>query len=901
MKSFILDKSSPLESISLMGGKARNLYLMDTQNIRIPTWFCLSIHLFEKYYESIAERVNVLLNEIDNKNANNSKEISEKIKSLFKSISLSDADIKLILDPIDETKYYAVRSSALGEDGSNHSYAGQLSSFLYIKKGLILERIIDCWASAYTDRILQYNSINNIPNDALKVSVIIQEMVHSKKSGVMFSVNPLMTKEFTDEAVITAGYGVGEGIVADLVETDTYTYNRVKKDITNSDYTKKLKMIVMGENGGTIENQVPSSLQNRSVLNHQEISKLVGTGTILYRFFGHEVDVEWAIDEEGKIYFTQVRPITTLGKSLNKPMFFLDNSNVVESFPGVNTPWTLSIIRDVYSEVFTNAVRRLGINKKSIKNNEVSLNHLIASHKGHVFYNLTHWYDMMRLVPFTEKYIQVWEEMLGVDKNEYSEKKNDLFKNVFINPLRFLWVLMHFLFTFLTLDFTLKKLDKKLNTIFLNFWAQEKSGAFFKYEPHEYILKIESFKKSVFKNWDLTLINDIYAFVFTSITKWILKKSKVESVENTFNDLMYGVSGMDSVAPVKSMVDMAILVRDNEQLREKINSLLFTQTPYIKALVDNKEELKFRKMFLSHIEKYGDRGMEELKLETVTFRENPLLLMKMVLEYSDSNLMNIGRSIDSSKRIAAENLMSKVLFKHPIKKIMFSFSLKMAKRSINYRENFRLHRSRAYGIVRRLSNSIGESLQKRDLLDDARDIYFLDYYCVFNFSHAISFEKDLKSQMVRNKKLYESYLSLKVGSKYQYNGNRFIQVEEKQLETKGKLTGSPCSSGKVRGRALVVDDINTFNKSARVESDRILVAPMTDPGWVFLMTISKGLIVEKGSILSHTAIIGRELGIPTIVGVKNATKMIKDGDLIEINGDTGTIEILDNSLGDLNE
>jgi len=326
-----------------------------------------------------------------------------------------------------------------------------------------------------------------------------------------------------------------------------------------------------------------------------------------------------------------------------------------------------------------------------------------------------------------------------------------------------------------------------------------------------------------------------------------------------------------------------------------------TKTPYIKSLVDNKEELKFRKVFINHIDKFGDRGMEELKLETITFREDPVLLIQMVLEYSESNLLKIGEEVDDSKRKIAEDKLSKILLKHPIKKILFPLILKMAKRSINYRENFRLHRSRAYGIVRRLSISLGECLKTRKLIDNSKDIFFLDYDSLSHFSHAISFQESLKSQIKTNKELYNSYLGKEVAGKYHFNGKSFEEVEEKPIDLKAQLIGSPCSSGKVRGLALVVNDINTFNKNEKIESGRILVAPMTDPGWVFLMTISKGLIVEKGSILSHTAIIGRELGIPTIVGVKNATKLIKDGDLIEINGDTGSIEILDNSLGDLNE
>jgi len=895
MKSFILDKNSPLELISQMGGKAKNLYLMETQKINIPSWFSLSTEIYDKYFQQYEERISLLLSASDLKDLDSLNSLSLKINDLFKTIKLDDHEKKLILDRIDEKKFYAVRSSALGEDGTASSYAGQLSSFLYIQKNDIINSIIDCWSSAFTARIIQYNSINNIDYFALKVGVIIQEMVDSKKSGVMFTVNPMLSDDFTDEAVITAGYGVGEGIVADLVETDTYTYNRIKKSITKKEFSTKTKMIVMGKKGGTVEKTVPSSLQKRSVLNNNEISKLVGFGTILYRFYGHEVDIEWAIDDKGELFFTQARPITTLGSSFGKPIFFLDNSNVVESFPGVNTPWTLSIIRDVYTEVFTNAVKRLGISSSKINHNKIALNHLIGSYKGRVFYNLTHWYTMMRLVPYTERYIKVWEEMLGVESSELSISKTSKLKAVLINPIEFSWVCLKFSYTFVTLDYSLGRLDKKLRKNFKTFWKEESTGAFYKYEPHQYIQHIEKFKLEIFQNWDLTLVNDIYAFVFTSFSKWLLKGCKIENIDNFFNDLMFGVSGMDSVAPVKSMARMSDLIRNDELLKKKLEALVLTNTPYIKSLTDGENELSFRKLFNHHIDEFGDRGVEELKLETKTYREDPIELMKMVLEYSKSNIQGLSGNTESTRREAAESILKKELLKHPVKKVLFPFILKMAKRSINYRENFRLHRSRAYGIVRRLTNLLGDSLVKRDLINSRDDIYLLDYYSLFHTTHAISYDQSLKEQVERNRELKSEYLKLSTSEKYTYSGKQFQKVESDSFLTSESLSGSACSSGKVRGRALVVENIDTFNKESTIEGDCILVAPMTDPGWVFLMTISKGLVVEKGSILSHTAIIGRELGIPTIVGVKNATKRIKTGDFIEIDGDSGKINILGES------
>lgn len=884
----VLDKNSPLSSLALMGGKAKNLYIMESHNFSVPDWCCISSDVFSYFFDQIKKDIIPLIDSIDINDLNKIQNISSRVSELFDQVVFPKEIIEQTLKKLGEYQYFAVRSSALSEDGDKSSFAGQLSTFLYVKEIDLEKYIKSCWASIFSARALQYNLVNGIDISDQKVAVIIQKMIDSEKSGVLFSVDPTMSTNFYHKTVINAGYGLGEGIVTDKVETDLYIYDLNDKKIIKSEYSEKKTRLIMGENGGLKEDNVPSNLTNASVLNHKNISELVSTSTLLSKYYDHEIDMEWAYDSSGKLYITQVRPITTLTKSFIQNEVIIDNSNVVESFPGVNTPWTISIIRDVYKTVFSNASARIGISKNKIDKHSYVFQHLIASYKGRVFYNLTNWYAMMRLVPYTEKYIKVWERMLGITRSSLSMKKKQLVESLFYNPFRVLVILSKITWIFLKLDKYLSKLDRKLKKNFHEVWQKKQSGLYLGYGPSDFMIEIEEFKQTVFTDWDITLINDIYAFVCTATTKRILKKLKIENVDNFFNDLLYGISGMESVAPVKSIVAMALIVKEDEQLKENLIGLIKANESNINILNTTVNEINFVKLFKYHLNEFGDRGVEELKLETITHREDPVLLLDMIIQYAQAPIESLASDQNDGRRFKATKELNKKLLRHPMLKLLMPFFQKMAIRSINYRENFRLHRARGYGVVRMLTNELGNKLQNLDLIDDNRDIYYLDYDELFRATHALEFSNDLKQLVNVRKKVFHSYEREQAAFRYKFDSKSFYPFEENIQETED-LVGQACSSGIVEGEVIVIDDVKEIGEDASLVANKILVAKMTDPGWVYLMTVSKGLIVEKGSILSHTAIIGRELGIPTIVGVKKVTQKLKTGDRIKMDGQTGKI------------
>lgn len=870
----LIDVNSEWEFLDQVGGKAFNLYLMDQSGARVPRWFAISCHQFNYYYAELKSAILEEIKKVSLSDLNSLRACAQKIEDMFLEIELDESFFNEIEKRLNPELSYSVRSSAKGEDGDQNSFAGQLATFLNCK-GIeeVRMAIKKVWASVFSERNIQYRILNEI-HSAPEVGVIIQELIEVKSSGVMFTAHPLLTDDYLDQIVINAGYGLGEGIVSDTVEVDTYVYSKRKRAVIEHQHGEKTKMVVANKTKtGTYISDVDPAKKTASVLNRSQIFELVKLGLQLEELFKTQQDIEWCIDEQGTLYLTQTRPITTLLKGTDKLDFLFDNSNIVESFPGVNTPWTLGQVKDIYRIAFKRTCLRLGFGRNKINENSFLFASLLALYRGRVYLNLTHWSAMMRLVPFTDRYVKAWEESLGV-KTVAGDSRPEYLRDLFRAIIVFSKIIFYLIF----LGPILRRLDRVQRETFDQFWRDEPQ--FKALTPAEAINELESFKAKIFENSEFTLINDIFAFSFTSFTKELIKKYSDLDPDQTFNSLLLGQQSMDSVKPLNSIRQLVKLRFDSEELDGVLRQTIKQENLPLKMIAKAQGGQTFLNYFFDHIDSYGDRGVNELKLETMTFRERPRDLLRLILSYD--------RPLDSG---GEESSMPSVKLKGYLKNQLFQVCLKLAMRSIFFRENFRLNRTRAYGVMRRMTNNLGRKLEALDTLDNARDIYFLDKEDLYQFYSGLSFDFDLKSIVLHKKQLYYQYKQVEVQHSYTFRQGKFSEMTSNK-DACHELKGTGCAAGKVVGEALVITEIESMGIDASASRDKILVAKMTDPGWVFLMANSKGLLVEKGSLLSHTAIIGRELGVPTIVGVAGATNLIKTGDKIELDAYTGLVRIL---------
>ena len=266
-------------------------------------------------------------------------------------------------------------------------------------------------------------------------------------------------------------------------------------------------------------------------------------------------------------------------------------------------------------------------------------------------------------------------------------------------------------------------------------------------------------------------------------------------------------------------------------------------------------------------------------MESKTFRTDPILLIRHLLSCVE-HASNIQASARDRTYVPSKKLTG-----------LSAFFAKRAALGISNREKSRLHRSRLYGMMRTLVLQIGSNLQTQGRIAHREDIFWLD--CEEIEQAAKDSSVDLETIIARRKEDYQGYSALPAYSRLVFSGKIFDKHPQKATtqhfhHKNGIYFGTACSQGNVKGEVLLV----TKPSLSLDTQDKILVTKMTDPGWVFLIASAKGIVAEKGSLLSHTAIISRELGRPSIVGIPHITEILKDGDIVEVDGDTGTLTIL---------
>ena len=754
----------------MYGNKIDNLIILKENNINVPNFIIIK-------YEDIVKNSSEFEKLLNNSEHVSSHDLSMKLKELF------DKEVNINLNLELEDNLYSVRSSSNIEDGLKNSFAGQFDTFLNVKKEDINEKIKLCFKSLYNENVLEYMRKNNIKHTDLKMNVLIQKMIDSELSGVMFTANP---KGILNEAVITVGEGIGENIVQDKVDTTSYYYN----------YTDNI-YYYEGE---------------KDYLNKKTIEELINKSIEIKKYLGEYLDIEFAI-KDNNIYFLQARLITTIDGS--KPLI-LDNSNIVESYPGISLPLTCSFVNIIYTGVFKGISYRILKDEKTIKRYENVFSNMVGNVNGRLYYKISNWYTILKFLPLNSKIIPIWQEMLGVKNKNYNNQKVKLsFKTKVMTYF-------NFLHEFLNVQKSMDILNEefiKVNKYFYDNFSKEKT-------EKELVELYYEVKNRLLNFWDITLINDMYSFVYTGLLKNRLKK-QTEDYEKIANEYISGISNIESMKPIKELIKIA----------------------YEKNKISKEE---YDKRIDEYIKIYGDRNLEELKLESSTFRTDRSLLENKINEYN----------IDKERLESLyENLKTHINKEQDIKDKKVEKLINKCKQGIKNREISRLNRSRIFGMVREIFLDENKNMQEVVV---KRKIDYEMYKLLPTYSRLIFEEKEFN----------KSHINV--------NSNKFYR-------NNNTLRGIPCSNGIAQGEALVIENVDNIPNC----KDKILITKMTDPGWVFLLTTAKGVIAEKGSLLSHTAIISRELKVPSIVGVEKLLDTIKTGDIIRMDGFSGKIEILE--------
>jgi phosphohistidine swiveling domain-containing protein len=884
-------------SADAIGGKALALTRLERAGMPVPSWFCVTTAVFHDVTASLSDLVANDLAQLDPADAERAAAISRTVMHAIHDRGLSAQDraaiAALLRDLLPDSPFVAVRSSAADEDSAAASFAGQMDSYLFVPHADVERRVLDCFASCFSPRALAYRRLHGRPA-VTGAAVIVQRMIDSASSGVMFTANP--TTGDTSETVVCAAIGVGEGVVADRAEADTFLIDSTSLAVRGRTVAQKRARVGFdaAHGAGTAVIDVAEGDAGRDALDAAQLTAVARLGQEIQGLFGCPQDVEWAFDAEGRLHVLQARPITTL--SAERQTIF-DNANIVESYPGLSLPLTFSFVRQGYERTFRAASRTLGVPESVLRENHAVHSNLVGLVNGSIYYNLLNWYRLFQFVPGFEGALPAWEQALGL---RGIVPPRPPAPQTLVARAKARWrqvrVARRLLWHFLRLDAQVEDFRRTFEAVQTEFRSEPVAAN----DAHELFARFERIGDRLLERYAITVVNDafvqqLYALLGRLMTRWNLGDTTRR------NDLFAGGGVMESVRPVESLLTLAQQIRRDPELKN-----LFTSRP-AEEVWHRLGDLRsggFRAALQRHFDEYGDRTFQELKLETPLADEAPEMVIELLRNYvaaaedgkTQATLESFSRSTD--RRRAAELAIRGALSGHPLRRLIFSLALSRTRRMVAHREDMRLMRSRGFGMIKRIVREIGRRFTRAGLITRPHDVFYLSIEEVGAAIRGTSVTRDLRVLVEQRQVEYDRFRRWTPQSRVTARGVALASVAAGEAptarvsgpgaDTVSELRGIGCSAGLVRGRARVV---RSPEQHLNINGE-ILVAPMTDPGWVFLMVAAGGLIVERGSILSHTAIIGRELGIPTVVGVQDATSLIADGQMLELDGAAGTIRIL---------
>lgn len=847
-----LQKLSASELSAVAGGKGGNLVKLVQHGLPVPPFFIISAKALELAYfmhwgVELATDIKA-----------SSSDLAERIRQSHKSAhicGLENTATELELFTDNACINFAVRSSASDEDGEK-SFAGQLLSFLNVPQEQVIEKTFQVFASSFERRALAYRKLNRL-GAAVIPAVVIQQMVAADSAGVIFSYDPV--KLDTDHAVLAITSGLGDKLVDGSVDGKTIYLKRQAKAVEH-----KCDLL--------------SSKQTEQLL-----QLLIECETI----FSGPQDLEFAI-ADGEVYLLQARPITTgLQKQNLGTTRVFDGSNIQESYPGITSPLTFSFIRSAYQEVYKGFCRLMGVEERVIQAEADLFSTMLAYIDGRVYYNLASWYRLMALLPAYKTNRGFMEVMMGLSQSasEVSAFENEKSKKItavdYFNTVKAVTCIGS---NYCRLTSQINEFNGRLDLALPDCQLESMS-------LDQLYTQYKSLQAKLLSNWQAPVTNDFFAMVFFGVLKKLTCNAEEgEQLEGdsqyVYNLLLQNHGGIISAAPPKLIAEIAALISSDKELCSAMISR--NQLLSMELL---KRHTEAHKLYLTYLNRFGDRSIGELKLETKSVKDDPSVLLNTI-----GNLASNGQPIRQplpADEHKANDLCSR---KSLAKKLLINIVASQTRKLLAQRENLRFARTRVFGRVRKIVQTMGQRLTEQNYIDCMEDVFFLTIDELLGFIDGTSVSTNLRALIDLRKNDKSDFAQcaperlVLVGATGLKRANVFASSERPSSDSQNRLElkGLGASAGIVTGRARVIRNPET----EMLEPGEILVAERTDPGWIVHFATCRAIVVAHGSLLSHTAIVARELSIAAVVSCKGILEIIETGDIIEVNGCTGAVSLI---------
>jgi len=564
-----------------------------------------------------------------------------------------------------------------------------------------------------------------------------------------------------------------------------------------------------------------------------------------------------------------------------------DNSNIAESYAGVTTPLTFSFVQYVYQEVYQHFSKMMGVSDKTIKKNEETFKHMVELIGCQIYYNLSSWHKMLTLFPGYQFSAELMEMMMGVEKrNRIAKvKKSSFFLKYFYYFPKTILHAVYIFFSFVTLGFRVRRFNSYFEQTFSDLKAINLEELDLS-ELRDVFWKADT---KLLSHWKVPIANDFAVMISTGLTdKLFMKWFPSDSAYSHIRMLAGNQKNLISLDPGDKLTEIAEKIKQDTSL-ESLFLGQYSEKHVLKLLREEFKESPARKAFEDYLQYFGARMPNELKLESETLMEKPEDLVALIRSFL---------AAESSGHVSADNEYTEVAFNEItfVRKVVLKILLRWSSLSVSRREEARFSRTLIFGYVRNIFLSIGKLFEEKGVIDNKRDIFYLTIEEVFDLIDGQKLHDKPFIVINQRKKEFNSWQELKLPRRIETTKS-IAQVEAEISDQKsinqdrskvltGRVASRPSKLNQLSGTALTLDK---FDPAADF-TGKILVTCQTDPGWTVIFPLLKGVIVERGGMLSHAAIVARELNIPCLVGVENATKMILNGASIEMDLQKGLVE-----------
>ncbi|KRV51197.1 phosphoenolpyruvate synthase [Wenjunlia vitaminophila] len=847
--------------VAVVGGKGAHLGgLTRIEGVRVPAGFCVTTDAFRRIVAeaSIDDRLDQL-SCLDPDDREAIRTLSAQVRRAIEGIAIPGdlaGAITRALARLGEQAACAVRSSATAEDLPTASFAGQQDTYLnVVGPAAILRHVSRCWASLFTERAVTYRQRNGIDHRTVHMAVVVQRMAFPHAAGVLFTADPVTGNRKV--TTVEASFGLGEAVVSGLVNPDVFTVRN--GEVVARAVTAKQCAIRALPGGGTREVAVDPQRQEQPALTDAQVVRLVQLGRRIEAHFGCPQDIEWClVDDDFQV--VQSRPITTLfpvpetGDQENHVYVSVGHGQMMTDpmKPLGLSVWQLTAMVPMLAaggRLFVDVTRRLASP---------------ASRAG--FLELTGRSD-----PLVRDALETVLDRDGFvpslpDAGPGGPPAGGAPAPVETDPAIVTELIERSQASVAALE---RDIRTKTGPALFDFLLAA-------FEEHKHVLSDPLSHQALMAGMEATWwLND-------RLLEWLGERNAADTLTLSAPDNVTSEMGL-------ALLDVADVIRPHPEV------VAFLEGVEDEGFLDELAKLpggtEARDAIEAYLDRYGMRCVGEIDITRPRWRERPTTLVPAILD----NVRNFepgaaGRRFEEGRQKAREkerDVLSRLraLPDGDRKADETKRMIDRVRTFIGYREYPK------YGIVsrsfvyKRALLEEAERLVRADVIPEREDVFYLTFQ---EFHDAVRSHQVDDQLIQQRKEAFRSYHALTPPRVLTSDGEAVTGVYRRDGVPAGALIGVPVSAGTIEGRARVVLDV----AEADLEPGDILVTAFTDPGWTPLFVGVAGLVTEVGGLMSHGAVIAREYGLPAVVGVERATRLIRDGQRIRVHGTDGYVEVL---------